>query len=93
MQKVCTVVWMVVTNRGLSWIVFDILKSCWQTEKLAKLFSVPVNLISQSTSQKGPFIIYGRGWAGKNVGGPSKILGNLRGGGRGVIKNMPVGWG
>ena len=29
---------------------------------------------------KGPFIIYGRGWAGKNVGGASKILDNLRGG-------------
>ena len=51
MQKVCTVVRMVVTNQGLSWIVFDILKSCWQTAKLAKLFPVPINLSSQSTSQ------------------------------------------
>ena len=68
------------TNPGLSWIIFDVLKSCWQTAKLAKLFSVPVNLSSQSTSQKGPFIIYGRGWAGKNLGGSFKILGNLRGG-------------
>ena len=31
MQKVCTGVRMVKINRGLSWIVFDILKSCWQT--------------------------------------------------------------
>ena len=44
MQKVCTGIRMVMTNRGLSWIVFDVLKSCWQTAKLAKLISVPVNL-------------------------------------------------
>ena len=42
---------------------------------------------------KGPFIIYGRGWAGKNelggAGGSPKILGSLRGGG--VIENTPIG--
>ena len=49
MQKVCTGVRMVMTNRGFSWIVFDILKSCWKTAKFVKLFLV--NLSSQSTSQ------------------------------------------
>ena len=43
MQKVCTGVRMVLTNRGLSWIVFGILKGCWQPAKLVKLFSIPVN--------------------------------------------------
>ena len=31
MQKICTGVRMVTINRALSWIVFGILKSCWQT--------------------------------------------------------------
>ena len=31
MQKVCKEVRVVMINQGLSWIVFAIWKSCWQT--------------------------------------------------------------
>ena len=39
-QNVCTKVWMVVNNRGFSWIVIGILKSRWQIafQDLVKLW-------------------------------------------------------